>query len=69
MIQRHQQVFLEQQQTNTKMFESLTAQLTALTTSCTAATSEPKLKETLAISIHDFNYAPDNGISVTKTFS
>ncbi|KAA3673974.1 uncharacterized protein DEA37_0006392 [Paragonimus westermani] len=68
MMQRHQQAFLEQQQTNAKMFESLTAQLTALTTSRTAATSEPKLKKTLATSIHEFNYDPDNGVTFSSWY-
>ncbi|KAA3677466.1 uncharacterized protein DEA37_0014526 [Paragonimus westermani] len=68
MMQRHQQVFLEQQQTNAKMFESLTAQLAALTTSRTAAISEPKLKETLATGIHEFNYDPDNGVTFSSWY-
>ncbi|KAA3670143.1 uncharacterized protein DEA37_0006920 [Paragonimus westermani] len=68
MMQRHQQALLEQQQTNTTMFESLTAQLTALTTSRTTATLEPKLKETLAISIHEFNYDPDNGVTFSSWY-
>ncbi|KAF6780478.1 hypothetical protein AHF37_00089 [Paragonimus kellicotti] len=68
MMQHHQQAFLEQQQTNAKIFESLTAQLTALTTSRAAAFSEPKLKETLATSIHEFNYDPDNGVTFSSWY-
>ena len=63
LLKQQQEMMQQQQQTTAKILASITSQLSSLSTHSNPLGTEQRLKETIANSIQEFRYDPDNGVT------